>query len=299
MINTFNDILQTAKTLGPKTIAVAAAEDLEVLQAVQLARDYHIAKAILVGDENKIKEIAAANDISLRDMRIVHVSDPAEACLEAVRLVSGKEADILMKGMVDTKIILKAVLNKEVGLRTKNVLSHVVIVELDHFDHLLYISDSAMNIAPDLQTKKEIVENVVSVAHAMGNEKPNVAVICAVEKVNDKMPATLDAQALAAMNEAGEITGCVIAGPLALDNAVSVEAARHKKIDHPAAGKADVLIMPNIEAGNILYKSITFLAQGKVAGMIVGAKAPIVLTSRADSDITKLYSIAAAVLMAK
>lgn len=299
MINTFNDILQTAKTLGPKTIAVAAAEDLEVLQAVQLARDYHIAKAILVGDEQKIRSIAEANDISLRDMEILSVADPAEACLEAVRLVSEKKADILMKGMVDTKIILKAVLNKEIGLRTKNVLSHVVIAEIDHFDHLLYISDAAMNIAPDLQTKKEIVENVVCVAHAMGNEKPNVAVVCAVEKVNDKMPATLDAQALMKMNESGEITGCTIAGPLALDNAVSVEAAKHKKIDHPAAGKADVLIMPNIEAGNILYKSITFLALGKVAGMIVGAKAPIVLTSRADSDITKLYSIAAAVLMAK
>lgn len=299
MIQTFNDILQTAKTLGPKLIAVAAAEDADVLQAVQLARDYHIAKAILIGDEEKILSIAKQHDISLADCKIINIPDPQAACMEAVRLVSSKQADILMKGMVDTKVILKAVLNKEIGLRTDNVLSHVVIAELEHFDRLLFISDSAMNIAPDVKTKKQIIENIVGVVHDMGNSRPNVAIVCAVEKVNPNMPATLDAQELVRMNEADEITGCCIAGPLALDNAISVEAARHKKIDHPVAGKADILIMPNIEAGNILYKSISFLALGKVAGLIVGAKAPIVLTSRADSDITKLYSIASAVLMSK
>lgn len=299
MIQTFNDILQTAKTLGPKVIAVAAADDAEVLQAVQLAQDYKIASAILIGDAQRIDSIVKQFGIVLGNAKIVDIPDPVEACREAVRLVSTKQADILMKGMVDTKIILKAVLDKDIGLRTDQVLSHVVIAELDHFDRLLYVSDSAMNIAPDVQTKKQIIENVVSVAHDMGNPNPNVAVICAVEKVNPKMQATLDAQELVNMNISEDIKGCTVVGPLALDNAISIEAARHKKITHPAAGKADILIVPNIEAGNILYKSISFLALGKVAGLIVGAKAPIVLTSRADSDITKLYSIASAVLMAK
>lgn len=297
MIQTFNDILQTAKKLGPKTIAVAAADDAEVLQAVQLAQDYKVAKAILVGDAQRIDSIVKQFGIELGDAQIIDIPDTVEACREAVRLVSTKQADILMKGMVDTKIILKAVLDKEIGLRTDHVLSHVVIAELDHFDRLLYVSDSAMNIAPDLETKKQIIENVVGIAHDMGNPNPNVAILCAVEKVNPKMPATLDAEALVKMNLADEISGCTVVGPLALDNAISIEAARHKKIEHPAAGKADILIVPNIEAGNILYKSISFLALGKVAGLIVGAKAPIVLTSRADSDITKLYSIASAVLM--
>jgi len=203
-----------------------------------------------------------------------------------------------MKGLVDTAIILKAVLDKEIGLRTAKVLSHVAVADIDGYDRLFYITDAAMNIEPDLQTKKQIIENAVQVAKALGNDRPKVACVCAVEKVNSKMPATLDADELVKMNQLGDLTGCTVAGPLALDNAVSIEAAQHKGITNPVAGNADILLMPCIETGNTLYKSIGFFAKGRIAGIVVGAKAPIVLTSRADSDSAKLNSIAMGILLA-
>jgi phosphate butyryltransferase len=194
--------------------------------------------------------------------------------------------------------MLKAVLDKEIGLREAHVLSHVTIFDVKDFPRLLYVTDAAMNIAPDAETKKVILENAAKVAHALGNVDPVAAVVCAVEKINEKMPATLDAKALVEMYHNGDIAGCRVIGPLALDNAVSVLAAKHKGISDPLAGNADILLMPQIESGNILYKALVFLAGAKNAGLIVGAKAPVVITSRADSDETKLYSIALAALMA-
>lgn len=297
MIN-FAEIMQTARQKGPKTIAVAAAQDLEVLLAVKNARDLGLAEAILVGDASRIRQIAQTNQLDLTGVVIIDQADAAQACRTAVQLVSEGKAQILMKGLVDTAVILKAVLDKEIGLRTENVLSHVAVAEIAGYDRLFYITDAAMNIEPDLITKKQIIENSIQVANALGNDHPKVACICAVERVNAKMKATVDAAALVKMNESGELGSCLVAGPLALDNAVSLEAAQHKGIINPVAGNADILVMPFIEPGNMLYKSIVFFAKGKLAGIVVGAKAPIVLTSRADSDEAKLNSIAIGVLMA-
>lgn len=298
MIRRFEDIVRAAQEKGPKTIAVAVAQDLEVLLAVQAAKEFGIADAILVGDEVEIRRIAQEHEIDISTCKLVNQTDKVQACRTAVELVKQGKAQIVMKGLIDTSVLLKAVLDKEIGLRTDKVLSHVAVADIGGFDRLFYITDAAMNIAPDLQAKKQIIENSLQVASALGNDNPKVACICAVEKVNDKMQATLDAAELVKMNETGELSGCVVAGPFALDNAVSVEAAKHKGITNPVAGQADILLMPFIEVGNVLYKSIVFFAKGKIAGIVVGAKAPVVLTSRADSDIAKLNSIAIGVLMA-
>lgn len=203
-----------------------------------------------------------------------------------------------MKGIVDTSIILKAVLDRDIGLRDAPVLSHVALFQVPGYDRLLYVTDAAMNIAPDVEAKKHIVSNAVKVAHALGNPNPIVACLCAVEKVNPKMPATLDAAALVEANASGLIPGCTVIGPLALDNAISPEAARHKGIEDPHAGDADILLVPNIETGNVFYKSMVFMAKSQNAGLIVGAKAPVIVTSRADSEQTKLNSIALALTVA-
>lgn len=298
MIRNFDDVLKFAEERGPKTISVACAQDADVLLAVEKARSLGIANGILVGDAEKIESIAKENNIDLANFEVIDIKDLSEASLKAVELVSSGKAHIVMKGLVDTSIILKAVLNAEVGLRTGNVLSHVAVFDVDKFDRLLFVTDAAMNIKPDLKTKKQIIENSCTVAHALDIEEPKVAVICAKEKVNPKMEATVDAAELEEMNKKGEIKGCIVGGPLALDNAISIEAAKHKGIDHPVAGYADILMVPTIETGNVLYKSMVFMAHSKNAGIIVGAKAPIVLTSRADSEESKLNSIALGVLMA-
>lgn len=298
MIKAFDEIIQVAKEKGPKTLAVAVAQDAEVLSAVNAAKDLGIADAILVGDKDGIIKAAEENGIDISKFQIVDEKDKKEACKKAVSLISKGKAHIVMKGLVDTAIILKAVLDENAGLRTGNVLSHVAVFDVEGYDRLFYVTDAAMNIAPNLEQKKQIIQNVVKVAHALGNTEPKVALLAAVEKVNPKMQATLDADALVNMNKSGEIQGCVLGGPFALDNAVSIEAAKHKGIDHPVAGNADILMVPVIEAGNMLYKSMVFFAKAKNAGILVGAKVPVVLTSRADSDIAKLNSIAIGVLMA-
>lgn len=298
MIKNFEEIIKAAQVKGPKTIAVAVAEDVEVLSAVNSAKTLGIANAILIGDKDEILKAAGQSGVELIDFEVVDIKDKAEACRHAVELVSTGKAHIVMKGLVDTSIILKAVLDEKIGLRTGNVLSHVAVFDINGYDRLFYVTDAAMNIAPNLEQKKQIVENAVQVANALENDNPKVAALCAVEKVNPKMQATVDAAELVKMNEEGTLKGCVVGGPFALDNAVSVEAAKHKGINHPVAGHADILLVPQIEAGNMLYKSMVFFAKGNNAGIVVGAKAPIVLTSRADSDIAKLNSIAIGVLMA-
>lgn len=297
MIHSFQELVDSVKNAG-RRIAVAVAQDAEVLIAVRKAADLGIVKPILVGDEAAIKAIAAELNISLDDMEIINEADKIEACRTAVKLVHDGNADVVMKGIVDTSVILKAVLDKDIGLRESPVLSHVALFGVDGFDRLLYITDAAMCIAPDVNQKAHIINNAVKVAHAIGNENPVVTCVCAVEKVNPKMQATLDAAELVERNRNGEITGCTVCGPLALDNAISVEAAKHKGITDPNAGRADILLVPYIEAGNIFYKSLTYMAKAQNAGMIVGAKAPVVVTSRADSDETKLNSIALAIAVA-
>lgn len=298
MSKSFKDLLELAKEKGPKVISVAVAEDEDVLQAIKAAVDCKIVEAILVGEKSKIEEIAKRIDFNLDGIEIIDEKDKVNAARIATELVSSKNADILMKGLVDTSTILKQVLDSEIGLRTDKVISHVAVFDMETYHKIFLVTDAAMNIAPDLNQKKEIIENAVELAKSLDIEMPKVAVIAAKEKVSKKMLATVEAKELADMNKNGEIKGCIVDGPFALDNAVSKESARIKGIDSEVAGDADILLMPDIEAGNVLYKSLTFLGNAKSAGLIVGTSAPIVLTSRADNEETKLNSIALAVLKA-
>ncbi|MFB0959474.1 phosphate butyryltransferase [Clostridiaceae bacterium HFYG-1003] len=299
MIRSFDEVFQQIKALPDKVVAVAAAEDEPVLEAVSFCKANGLADAILVGDEPKIREIAKQLDMDLTGWRIIHEADPAAAALKAVELVSSGQADMLMKGLIDTKNFLRAVLNKEVGLRTGNLITHVGVFDLPPYDRLIYITDAAFSMYPTLQQKVGIINNAVKLAHALGNENPKVAPVCAVEVVNPDMPATLDAAELTRMNEAGEITGCTVYGPLAFDNAIDQEAATHKKISHPVAGNADIFLMANIEAGNGVFKALTYTCQGeRHGGILMGAAAPVIVTSRADSFEAKVNSIALASLAA-
>lgn len=295
MIKTFDEVLQAAAALEDKKLAVCKAENEEVLQAVEMARQAGIARSILVGDEPKIKAMLSQLGFEVANYEFVHSTNDQETALEAVKLVSSNQADVLMKGVIDTATILKAVLDKEVGLRMSKVISHVALFQLEHYHKMLLVTDAAMNIAPDVAAKELIIQNAVHVTRALGIDKAKVGVICANEKVSDKMPATLDAAEL----KTKQIDGAIIDGPLALDNAISADSARIKGIDSPVAGEADILLMPDIEAGNILYKSLGFLARGRGAGIIVGARRPIVLTSRADEEEAKLNSIALAILVSQ
>jgi len=273
--------------------AIACAEDETVLASVIQAYDLGLIEPILFGEKSSIEMIL--ND--RKDVfEIVNSNSKEESCALAVQSISNGTNRLLMKGFVDTSVLLKAVLNKEWGIRDKSVLSHVCVATLPHSDKLFFISDSAMNILPDLMTKKSIIENAVSVARACGVECPKVGVLSAIEKINDKMPSSVDAALLSQMAKRGEILNCTVDGPFAFDNAIDIHAAHHKGVTHPNAGECDVLIVPNIEAGNILYKSITYFSRGDVAGLVVGAKVPIILTSRADSEADKLNSIVCAIL---
>ncbi|UUV19804.1 phosphate butyryltransferase [Fusobacteria bacterium ZRK30] len=288
----FEEILSKAQQQGEKkVISVAVAQDREVLLSVEEARKKGVVDGILVGDSVKIEKVAEELNIDLSNYRVIHKTDDVEAARQAVIEVSSGRADMLMKGLVDTSVVLKAALDREVGLRGDGILSHVAVFEIENYDRLFFITDAAMNIAPDVEAKKKIIDNSVKVARALEIEVPKVACICAKEKMNQKMPDTVAAHELEEMSKRGEIENCIVGGPFALDNAVSIEAAKHKGIDHEVAGMADILLAPDIEGGNILYKSISYFARSKGAGLIVGATAPIILTSRADSEETKLNSI--------
>lgn len=299
-MNKFEEIIKYAqdyaRNRGPKKIAVACAQDEDVLLALKSAVNEQICAPILVGDKGKILNLAIEINFNLDNIEIIDEKDSMEACRKSVALVSSGRADVVMKGLVDTSYILKAVLDKEIGLRTGNVLSHAAVFSVDTYHKLFIVTDAAMSIAPNADEKRQIVENSIKLSKSLGVKVPKVAVICAKEKVNDKMQATLDAQELVEMQKQGKMEGSIVEGPYALDNAISKEAAELKGIKGEVAGDADILLMPNIEAGNVFYKALTYLANADNAGIILGAKAPIVLTSRADSDKAKLNSIALAVL---
>lgn len=299
MIRKFEEVLKQAKANETKTVAVAVAQDEPVLEAVKAAYENGIANAILVGNKKEIINIAKKIDMNLENIEIIDEPDMKKAAMKAVQCVSSGKADMVMKGLIDTANFLRAVLNKEVGLRTGKLMSHVAVFEIPKFNRLIFVTDAAFNMYPELKEKVDIVNNAVTAAHAVGIETPKVAPICAVEVVNTNMPATLDAAALSQMSARGQIKGCIIDGPLATDNALSEEAAKHKKISSPVAGKADILLMPNIEAGNVMYKTLTYTADCKNGGLLVGAGAPVIVTSRADTYETKLNSIALAALVAE
>ena len=297
MIKSIEGLLEKARQIETKTLVVACAADKHVLEAVELARKDNIVKGILVGEVKLIKEILTELDINLENYKYVDILDKTEACLESVKLVNTDESFFLMKGLVESSVILKAALNKEFGLRTSNRISHVSVLEVSTHPKLIFMSDGAMNIKPNLDEKRQIIENSVVIAHALGLEIPKVGIIAAVEKVNPQMDATLDAVKLIKMNKENIIKDCIVGGPFAMDNAINKEAAIHKGVTDPIAGDVDILIMPRIEAGNIFYKTMIFLGNAQGASIIAGAKKPIVLTSRADSTLSKYHSIALGALV--
>ena len=281
-----------------KKVSVSNAHDLPVLEAVKAAKEQGIATSVLVGDEAKIRELAASISMDLDEFEIINEPDTEKAALKAVELVHNGEADILLKGLLETKTFLKSILNKEVGLRTGKMMSHVCVFEIEGIDRLLFFTDVAFNTYPTLEEKVNIVKNAVEVAHACGIECPKVAPICAVETVNPKMQPTVDAAELTKMYEAGEFPGCELYGPLSMDLAIDEEAAVHKGVSNPVAGHADILLFPEIDSGNITYKILVRTAKVKNGNVLVGTKAPVVLTSRSDDFETKLHSIALAAVIA-
>lgn len=299
MIKDFDEVLSMAQSQSTKKVAVAVAQDKPVLEAIKDACEIGLVEAVLVGNRDKIEEVAREINMDLSKLEIIHEADAAKAALIAVELVSTGKADMVMKGLVDTASFLRAVLNKEKGLRTGKLMSHVAVFEVPGIDRLLFITDAAFNMYPGIKEKIDIVNNAVTVARAVGIDTPKVAPVCAVEVVNPDMPATLDAAMLSKMSERGQIKGCIIDGPLALDNALSVEAAQHKGITGEVAGQADILLMPNIEAGNIMYKTLSYTTRCKSGALLVGTSAPVVLTSRNDSHETKMNAIALAALVAE
>lgn len=292
MLTKLDDLRQFLSTSEkPKKLVLAASEDAHSLGAVVRAAEAGIIVPIFVGHKEMTEGLAEVMKISLEAYEFIDETDNNKAVQTAVKMVHDNHAEVLMKGKVGTSVLLKEVLNKEYGLRTGNLLSHFAFFEVETYHKLIGVTDVAMNIAPTLEEKIAILNNSVSVLNKLGISEPKVAVLGAVEQVNTSMSATLDAALLSKMNQRGQIRHCLIDGPLAFDNAVSKESARQKEIKSEVAGDTDLLLMPDIEVGNVLYKSLVFFAKAKVASMIVGASAPIVLTSRSDSEQAKFDSI--------
>ena len=287
------------KSHKPKKLILAASEDAHSLNAVFNAAKENIIRPILVGDREKTFGMAEILNLDLSKFEFVEASSPVEAVVISTKMIHDKKADVLMKGKVGTSDMLRSILNKEYGLRTGRLLSHFAYFEVETYLKLIAVTDVAMNIAPNLNEKIQILNNSVKILNNLGIAMPKVAVLGAVEKVNTEMEATLDAALLSKMNQRDQILNCIVDGPLAFDNAISVESARHKEIKSDVAGDTDLLLMPDIEVGNVLYKSLVFFAKAKVASMIVGASAPIVLTSRSDSEQAKFDSILLAAVAAE
>lgn len=290
----FRQVFAEVKSYKKSRLCVAAAAEDKVLQAVRDARKEELVDLVLVGCEETIWRLACTVSLNLKGIEIINVKDPREAAHRAVAEVASGRADFLMKGMVNSSDFLKAVLDPGAGLRTAKILSHLAAFEIPGYYRIIYITDGGFIIAPNLQQKKAIIENSVEFLHSIGLTRPRVAVLSANEQVNPKMPVTVDAVQLKIMAEKGDISGAEVDGPMALDVAISREAADHKKITGPVAGRADLLIVPNIEAGNLLGKAILYFAGGKMAGLVLGAAKPVILTSRNETPYGKLASIALA-----
>lgn len=299
MINSLEDIIKELKVNKSVKLAVAAAQDKEVLHAVLDAMNMSIIEPILIGNSEKIKQIAKDLRLNLENIEIIEAKSYEECAKIAVKLVSSQKADFLMKGILDTSILLKQVLNKEYGLRTDSLLSHVMIYEVPNYHKLLIFSDGGMNIKPTYEQKEKIVLNAVKACKSLNIDNIKIAALAAKEKVDEKMQATVDAKKLQEASEAGLFgEDVIIEGPLAFDLAISGEAAKVKGFKSEISGDVDVILVPTIEVGNGIGKSLTYLANAKSAGVIMGAKTPIVLVSRADSHESKLYSIAYGALIA-
>jgi phosphate butyryltransferase len=291
---TLDELIVFASGRPRRKIAVAAAADIHVLEAIKKAVDLKIIKPLLVGNREEIINISASIGLRTADIDVFDEPDPVKASVLAVSLIRDGKAEILMKGMVTTAVLLKAVLDKQYGLRKHEILSHFALFQTSYYHKLLGISDAAMNISPNLSEKSSIIENAVEVMNLLGVARPKVAVLAPLEMVNAKISSSVDADLLTKMNLRNQLKNCIVYGPLALDIAISKEAATQKGILSDVAGDADILITPDLNSGNILYKTLIFLSDGIAAAIITGASVPIVLTSRADSEMNKLYSIALA-----
>jgi len=298
-VRSINDLIliaQQKKAINSR-LAVTMAEEAHVIQAVKKAYEMGLIVPFLVGNKNKIKQIAEQESLSLSETQIIHANSDIEATQITLSLIKEKKADMIMKGLVSTKILLHEVVNEGTGLANNQLLSHLAIFDSPYYHKPFGLTDAAMNIAPDLDEKIFIINNAVKAFHKLGINNPKVAILAAIENVNPKIQATLDAQELVKKNKAGEIKNCIIEGPLALDLAISKEAALIKGLKNEVAGDTDILIAPDLNSGNILYKSLSCLGNAQLAGVILGASCPIILTSRADSDENKLLSIALAICL--
>lgn len=291
----FDRLLHLAEPFDPMPTAVIAPEDDSSLAGALLGRDHTLLTPILIGDRAKIEAAADQIGADLTGLEIIDIANHDMAAAEGVRLVREGRASALMKGNLHTDQLLRQVLNKEHGLRTHRRLSHVFVMDVPGLDHLLMVTDAAINIAPTLEQKVDITQNAINLAHALGIEQPKVGILSAVETVNPAIPSTIDAAVLSKMADRGQIHGGIVDGPLAMDNAIDLEAARTKGIFSAVAGHADILVVPNLESGNMLAKELTFIAHAQAGGILLGASCPVILTSRADDERARLASCAVAV----
>jgi phosphate butyryltransferase len=296
-IRTFEQLKYEAVWAGPKRVAIAAAANAETLAAARQAQTLGLAQCILIDAGDKIMRLSRAHDIDTADMTVIDVDSHELAAKMAMHMAHAGDADVVMKGSLESALFLRAALDRENGLRTGKLLTHVGIFEVPGFGRLLLITDAGVIVAPDIYQKMEIVQNGIDVARKLGIETPKVAILAAAELVDPKIPSTVDAANLSKMAERGQIRGGIVDGPLALDNAISKDSAEVKGIRSEVAGEADVLVVPDIEAGNLLAKAIMYFAHSEMAGVVVGGCAPMVLTSRSDSLQTKLVSIALGILL--
>jgi phosphate acetyltransferase len=293
----FHSLVAAAQKHPPVKVAVAHPCDQVSLESAAAAADLKLIEPILVGPEQRIREVASKHGIDISRFEIVDAEHSVESAEKAVELVREGRAEALMKGSLHTDELMAAVVKRDTGLRTARRISHCFVMDVPGHDQPLIITDAAVNIAPDLKAKVDITQNAIDLAHALSPNEVRVAILSAMESVNPDVPSTLEAAALCKMADRGQITGAVLDGPLALDNAISLEAAAIKKIDSPVAGRANVLVVPDLEAGNMLAKSLSFLADADAAGIVLGAKVPVILTSRADEEMARLASCAVAQLL--
>jgi len=300
MICNFSQLIEEAKKKKGIVVGVPAPEDLSSIKTIINAKKESITEFILTGNLEKISTLLKDNGGDPQDFQIIDTSTPEEAAVKVVDLANQGKVQVILKGYLPTASLMKPILNKEKGLRTGNLLSDILVVEnpAPNYEGLLGMTDGGLNILPDVNQKKQLIENGVRVFHKLGYEKPKVGIMAAIETVKDSMPATLDAKALTEMNQTGEITGCEVYGPLALDIAVSPEAAKHKNVTHPVAGMTQIMVVPNIESGNLLGKAFTYYMNLTVAHVIMGAKLPVLIPSRNESDVDKIHSIALGVICA-
>jgi len=294
MIKNFDDLLEKVRQSPVQKIAIPIPEDAGIMELVKMSMEQGLAEFILLGNAAEIKEHLAQQGLDPARFEIHDKPDHREAAGKAVSLVAEGHADVVMKGELHTKIFLQAILDKETGLRTGNLISQITVCEKVEGEGLQLITDCAMNISPDLEEKKQIIENAVALALKLGYEKPRVAVLSAVEVVNPAIPDTLDAAILSKMADRGQIKNALVDGPFALDNAISVEAAKQKKIGGEVAGRADIILVPNLQVGNALHKALNYYANRKITAAVMGPAAPVVMSSRTDTIDTKLLAIALA-----